>query len=182
MAPWLRTYGSYQGRECSTRPCHGSGYAHSALEHNQLTWRRDWNVRNAIIEALVLRNPRTLSDPPWVGPGGVLCYNLLWSSYLFILFGLATTDFCMLLVHDTCAGYLWIQVMYKGSRTDVKGKYPSVDGNPIHTALEQVRNLSSPYIKIPRCHHFVALVYVYRNYSSGIPVTRNTAAGISRVT
>ena len=27
-------------------------------------WRRDWNVRNAIIEVLVLRNPRTLSDPP----------------------------------------------------------------------------------------------------------------------
>ena len=38
MAPWLRTYGSYQGRECSTRPCHGSGYAHSALEHSQLTY------------------------------------------------------------------------------------------------------------------------------------------------
>ena len=30
-------------------------------------WRRDWNVRNAIIEVLVLRNPRTLSDPPWAG-------------------------------------------------------------------------------------------------------------------
>ena len=27
-------------------------------------WRRDWNVRNAIIEVLVLRNSRTLSDPP----------------------------------------------------------------------------------------------------------------------
>ena len=27
-------------------------------------WIRDWNVRNAIIEVLVLRNPRTLSDPP----------------------------------------------------------------------------------------------------------------------
>ena len=38
MAPWLRMYGSYQGRECSTRPCHGSGYAHSALEHSQLTY------------------------------------------------------------------------------------------------------------------------------------------------
>ena len=38
MAPLLRTYGSYQGRECSTRPCHGSGYAHSALEHSQLTY------------------------------------------------------------------------------------------------------------------------------------------------
>ena len=38
MAPWLRTYWSYQGRECSTRPCHGSGYAHSALEHSQLTY------------------------------------------------------------------------------------------------------------------------------------------------
>ena len=38
MAPWLRTYRSYQGRECSTRPCHGSGYAHSALEHSQLTY------------------------------------------------------------------------------------------------------------------------------------------------
>ena len=30
-------------------------------------WRRDWNVRNAIIEVLVLRNPRTLSDPPAPG-------------------------------------------------------------------------------------------------------------------
>ena len=38
MAPWLCTYRSYQGRECSTRPCHGSGYAHSALEHSQLTY------------------------------------------------------------------------------------------------------------------------------------------------
>ena len=38
MAPWLRTYGSYQGRECSTRPCHGSGNVHSALEHSQLTY------------------------------------------------------------------------------------------------------------------------------------------------
>ena len=26
-------------------------------------WRRDWNVRNAIIEVLVLRNPRTCPTP-----------------------------------------------------------------------------------------------------------------------
>ena len=33
--------------------------------------RRDWNVRNAIIEVMVLRNPRTLSDPPWYQGGSV---------------------------------------------------------------------------------------------------------------
>ena len=33
-------------------------------------WIRDWNVRNAIIEVLVLRNPRTLSDPPDIQQGG----------------------------------------------------------------------------------------------------------------
>ena len=27
-------------------------------------WIRDWNVRNAIIEVLVLRNPRTCPTPP----------------------------------------------------------------------------------------------------------------------
>ena len=33
-------------------------------------WIRDWNVRNAIIELLVLRNPMTLSDPPVPDQGG----------------------------------------------------------------------------------------------------------------
>ena len=30
--------------------------------------RRVWNARNAIIEVLVLRDPRTLSDPPGTRP------------------------------------------------------------------------------------------------------------------
>ena len=30
-------------------------------------WIRDWNVRNAIIEVLVLRNPRTCPTPPPLG-------------------------------------------------------------------------------------------------------------------
>ena len=37
---------------------------HWALEQSANIWRRDWNVKNAIIEVLVLRNPRTLSNPP----------------------------------------------------------------------------------------------------------------------
>ena len=38
-------------------------------------WIRDWNVRNAIIEVLVLRNPRTCPTPP----GTVRHDILIWS-------------------------------------------------------------------------------------------------------
>ena len=49
--------------------------------------RRDWNVRNAIIEVLVLCNPRTLSDPPLVQnslvprplPAAILKWAERWS-------------------------------------------------------------------------------------------------------
>ena len=34
-------------------------------------WIRDWNVRNAIIEVLVLRNPRTCPTPPDTQGGSV---------------------------------------------------------------------------------------------------------------
>ena len=76
----------------------------------------------------------------------------------------------MLLAHDR--EHLQTQVMYENSRTDMKGKYLSAGDNLISTALEWVGNLSTPYIKLPQCCHFVALVYRYCN----------TAASTSRVT
>ena len=54
----------------------------------------------------------------------------------------------MLLAHDR--EHLQTQVMYKNSRTDMKGKYLSAGDNPISTALEWVGNLSTPYIKLPQ--------------------------------
>ena len=64
-----------------------------------------------------------------------------------------------LLAHDTAQ--LLTQVVYKALCMNVKGKYPSAGGNPISTALERVGNLSSPYIKIPQCCHFVVLACTY---------------------
>ena len=66
MAPWLRTYGSYQGRECSTRPCHGSGYAHSTLEHSQLTYGDAIGMSGMqLLRCLYCAIPGPCPTPPW---------------------------------------------------------------------------------------------------------------------
>ena len=45
-------------------------------------WIRDWNVRNAIIEVLVLRNPRTCPTPPALGVGrGILKMAVMTSQF-----------------------------------------------------------------------------------------------------
>ena len=41
-------------------------------------WIRDWNVRNAIIEVLVLRNPRTCPTPPGPVPSPLPAAILQW--------------------------------------------------------------------------------------------------------
>ena len=58
-------------------------------------------------------------------------------------------------MHDT--GHLWAQVLYESLRKDVKGEYPGAGVNPISSALERARSLSSPCIEMPQCLHFVAL-------------------------
>ena len=60
MAPWLRTYGSYQGRECSTRPCHSSERGNLALEHSELINPDAIGMSGLHYEGAVLRKPRTL--------------------------------------------------------------------------------------------------------------------------
>ena len=39
---------------------------------------------------------------------------------VFILFSVFPLNFCVLLAHDI--GHLWVQVLYKDSRTDVQGE------------------------------------------------------------
>ena len=76
MAPWLRTYRSYQGRECSTRPCHGSGYAHSALEHSQLTYGNAIRMSGMqLLRCWYCAIPR-LVRPPLDPPLTVYCSSL----------------------------------------------------------------------------------------------------------
>ena len=82
MAPWIRTYGSYQGRECSTRPCHGSGYAHSALEHSQLTYGYAIGMSGMqLLRCWYCAIPGPCPTPP--GLHLFLTCTILWSYVMF---------------------------------------------------------------------------------------------------